>query len=165
MTGGTTKNSGATIIHSGLQEGVLTLGTDGKAVSDGVVDYTAYLLTGKDSASVSAITKAAGTALSSAEINVIVHRYCTGTLYDIAVNDFHVITDNYTDVMGDGNASYDPTTDKLSVGAFVGNLTIVGNDTVDIELDGNLAALVIRHHGFFIVSHRSLSLYCYYFFN
>ena len=70
VNGGTTKNGGTTITHSGLRSGeVLTLGTNGKATTgNGVVDYTSYLLTGTDSASVSAITKAAGGKLKSIDM-------------------------------------------------------------------------------------------------
>ncbi|MDO4817219.1 MAG: autotransporter-associated beta strand repeat-containing protein [Akkermansia sp.] len=70
VTGGTTKNGGTTITHSGLKSGEkLTLGTDGKATTgDGVVDRTSYLLTGTDSASVSAITKAAGGELKNIDV-------------------------------------------------------------------------------------------------
>ena len=70
VNGGTTKNGGTTITHSGLKSGeVLTLGTNGKATTgNGVVDYTSYLLTGTDSASVSAITKAAGGKLKNIDM-------------------------------------------------------------------------------------------------
>ena len=62
VTGGTTRNGGATIIHSGLTgDAVLTLGSDGKATTSGSgVDYTTYLLTGRDSAGLEAIAKMAG---------------------------------------------------------------------------------------------------------
>ena len=70
VNGGTTKNGGTTITHSGLKSGEkLTLGTDGKATTgDGTVDRTSYLLTGTDSASVSAITKAAGGELKNIDV-------------------------------------------------------------------------------------------------
>ena len=70
VNGGTTKNGGTTITHSGLKSGeVLTLGTNGKATTgNGVVDYSSYLLTGTDSASVSAITKAAGGKLKNIDM-------------------------------------------------------------------------------------------------
>ncbi|MCQ2365881.1 MAG: autotransporter domain-containing protein, partial [Akkermansia sp.] len=70
VNGGTTKNGGTTITHSGLKSGEkLTLGTDGKATTgDGTVDRTTYLLTGTDSASVSAITKAAGGELKNIDV-------------------------------------------------------------------------------------------------
>ncbi|MCQ2366441.1 MAG: autotransporter-associated beta strand repeat-containing protein, partial [Akkermansia sp.] len=61
VSGGSTADAGATFTHSGLKSGeVLTLGTDGRATTgDGVVDYTSYLLTGTDTATVSAIVNAA----------------------------------------------------------------------------------------------------------
>ncbi|MCQ2372203.1 MAG: autotransporter-associated beta strand repeat-containing protein, partial [Akkermansia sp.] len=61
VTGGTTKNGGTTITHKGLAAGeTLVLGSNGKAVSDGTVDYSTYLLTGTASAGMEDITKMAG---------------------------------------------------------------------------------------------------------
>ncbi|MDO4954867.1 MAG: hypothetical protein Q4E43_06995, partial [Akkermansia sp.] len=61
VSGGTTKDGGTTITHKGLAAGeTLVLGSNGKAVSGGTVDYTSYLLTGSASAGMEAITKMAG---------------------------------------------------------------------------------------------------------
>ena len=61
VSGGTTKNGGTTITHKGLAAGeTLVLGSNGKAVSGGTVDYATYVLTGTASAGLEAITKMAG---------------------------------------------------------------------------------------------------------
>lgn len=59
VSGGTTIDGGATITHSGAQGQKLVLGRDGKATTSGTVDYTSYLLTGSDTAQVSAIKSTA----------------------------------------------------------------------------------------------------------
>ena len=68
VNGGTTVNNEATVTHEDLQIGTLTLRADGTAGFGGEVDHTTYLLTGTDTASVSAITRAADGKLKSIQV-------------------------------------------------------------------------------------------------
>ncbi|MDO4221904.1 MAG: autotransporter-associated beta strand repeat-containing protein [Akkermansia sp.] len=124
VNGGTTKNGGTTITHSGLKSGEkLTLGTDGKATTgDGVVDFTSFLLTGTDSASVSAITKAAGGKLTSIDVQ-------GGTLVMDAATDKLTVAGGTLDIQeGLGSSvSLADTCDLTKTGA--GTLTIAKNST------------------------------------
>ena len=68
VNGGTTVSNEATVTHEDLQIGTLTLRADGTAGFGGEVDHTTYLLTGTDTASVSAITRAADGKLKSIQV-------------------------------------------------------------------------------------------------
>lgn len=62
--------------------------------------------------------------------------------YDIQVNGEAVTSANAENVLGDGKVSYELATDKLSINNFDGDLNIIGNDTVDIEITGTTTMAV-----------------------
>lgn len=65
VNGGTCKDGGATIKHDGLKSGTLVLGKNGVASTSGTMDYSSYLLTGSDKATLSTVCKQAGNKLQS----------------------------------------------------------------------------------------------------
>ncbi len=66
VSGGTVLNGGATVKYGST---VLSLGSDGYAYNGGGIDYSEYLLTGTDSAVLSKIISAGGSALSNISMN------------------------------------------------------------------------------------------------
>lgn len=65
VNGGICKDGGVTIRHNQLQSGTLVLGKNGVASTSGTMDYSSYLLTGSDKATISTIYKQAGSNLQS----------------------------------------------------------------------------------------------------
>ena len=119
VSGGTTIGRDATITHSGLKPGeTLTLGSDGKATTgQGSVDYSTYLLTGMDTASVSDIEKAAKE---------------------------HGATLNGITVPG-GTLTVDATTDKVNVSG--GEITLVEGGLLTVPKAGALEYSTVTLEG------------------
>ncbi|MCQ2366405.1 MAG: autotransporter-associated beta strand repeat-containing protein, partial [Akkermansia sp.] len=119
VSGGTTIGRDATITHSGLKPGeTLTLGSDGRATTgQGSVDYSTYLLTGTDTASVSDIEKAAKE---------------------------HGATLNGITVPG-GTLTVDATTDKVNVSG--GEITLVEGGLLTVPKAGALEYSTVTLEG------------------